>query len=196
MPGKKWFGASRTVIVMALAYSLLFLAFSIASAVTYSTVTIAGQSITYENPERIAQVLGNGTLFLGFNTSIVNPSPYSIHVTSINWYTELINATGSPTLIVLTSSYTAENVGVLVPAGADMNLSFKGYISGTLLARVNGFINYSNEHGASYTLTTAPYAHSFEFRGWLDDFKHDYLREAYLNGLVSIDLVYTYGMGE
>lgn len=194
MPGRKWLGVNRTVIVLTLAYSVLFLVFSVISAVTYSKVTLADQQIVAENPQHIALVLENGTLFIGFKIRVSNPSPYSIHVTSINWYSEIKNTSGNPSVIPLASNYTAENVGIIVEAGADSDISLGWYVTGELLDKVNGYIAYWDARGANYTLTTAPYAHSFEFRGWLDDFKHDYFRENYLNGLVTIDLTYTYGL--
>ncbi len=196
MPEKKWIDVNRTAFVLVLAYSLLFLAFSVVSAVTYSKVTVADQQIVAEDPQRIAEVQQNGTLFIGFKVRIVNPSDFAIRVASINWYSEIKNGSGSPAVIPLASNYTAENVGIVIPAGVTRDLSLGWYVTGDILDQVKGFISYSNSHGQNYTLLTAPYAHSFEFRGWLDDFKHDYLRENYLNGLVLIDLSYSYGMGD
>jgi len=193
MARKEWFGLNRAVLVLTVAFSLVFLAFSVTSAVTYSKINLAQEQIVMENEKRVAEILPNGTLFIGFSVRIVNPSEYVIHVASISWYSEVLNGTSA---IPLASNYTTENLGVTIAASASTDLAFGWFIVGDLFEQLKGFINYSDSKGVVYTLLTAPYAHSFEFRGWLDDFKHDYLRENYLNGLVTVDLRYTYGLGE
>jgi hypothetical protein len=195
MSGKNWFGVNRVAFVLTVAFSVLFLSYSVVSAVTYSKVTLAQQQIALEDPQRIAEVQPNGTLFIGFTVRIANPSGYDIRVSSMNWYSLIRNGTGN-NVISLASNYTAENVGLTIPAGAVTNISLGWYLSDEDLAEVKGFINHSASLGLVYTLLTVPYAHSFEFTGWLDNFKHDYLRENYLNGLVTVDLTYTYGMEE
>lgn len=192
MATKNWFGINRTVLVLVLAFSLVFLAFSVISAVSYSKVNLAQQDIVIENQERIAELMPNGTLFVGFKAQISNPSGYVIHVTSLNWYSEVRNGSAA---IIVSENYTAENAGIIFEKESNRTFMFGWYVTGKVLERLQGFINYSAAHGVDYTLADIPYAHSFEFRGYLDDFQHDYLRENYLNGLVSIDLTYQYGMG-
>ena len=191
MATKEWLGMSRVVLVLTLVFSLVFLAFSVTSAVTYSKVNLAQERIVLENPERIVEVLPNGTLFLGFKIQMINPTGYAVHVTSLNWYSEVVNVTAA---IPLVSNYTAENVGLVFAKDTTINLAFGWYVTGGPLERLLGFFNYSALHDLNYSLQTAPYAHSFEFVGYLDDFKHDYDRENYLNGLVTINLTYEYGM--
>ncbi len=190
MAAKEILGMSRVVFVLSLVFSLVFLAWSTVSAITYSRVNIAQQQIVLESPERIANVMPNGSLFIGFKVNVSNPSGYTVHVTSMNWYSEVLNGSSGIPLVSNYSS-TAEEVGTVLPK-TTVSFTFGWYVTGGPLERLLGFINYSASKGTHYTLLTAPYAHSFEFIGHLDDFKHDYLREEYLNGLVTIDLEYKY----
>lgn len=195
MSGKTWFGVNRVAFLLTVVLSILFLSFSVASAVTYSKVTLAQQEIALEDPQQIVDVKQNGTLFVGFSVKVANPSEFDIRISSINWYSLIRNGTDAD-VIYLASNYTAENVGLRVEARSDADITLGWYVTGTDRAEVNGFINYSASIGQDYTLLTVPYSHSFEFNGWLGDFKHDYYRENYLNGMVRIDLTYTYGMEE
>ena len=189
MTTREWLGMSRVVFVLTLAFSLIFLAFSVISSVTYSKVNLAQEDIVLESPQRITEIRANETLFIGFTARVVNPTGYTVHLTSLNWYCAIVNGTG---LIPLVSNYTSENVGLVIDQKSTVSLSFGWYVTGGPLERLLGFISYTG----NYTLQTVPYAHSFELVGYLDDFKHDYDRENYLNGLVRIDLAYEYGMEE
>ncbi len=194
MQERKWLGLNRILVILTSVFSVVFLVLLALSGIAYSNVTLAQQRIVLENPERIAEVKGNGSLFIGFAVRISNPTGFHIHVSSINWYSQLRNGSKDP--IHLADNYTAENVGLIILPRAHTDLSLGWYVSSATLAQVKGFINYSASIGESYTLSTVPYEHSFVFKGWLDDYKHDYYRENYLNGLVTVSLEYSYGVGE
>ena len=196
MAKKKWPGGKRLVFVLSLAFSLMFLAFSLVSAVTFSRVSLAQQQIDLVGPERIAELQPNGTLWIGFRVRVANPTDFTVRISSISWYSQVDNGSGDPRVIPLASNFTSGNLGLTVPSNGGGNLSFGWYITGETLAKLKGYVNFSNSHGHDYTLETIPYEHSFEFIGTLDDFKHEYLRENYLNGLVTIELVYTYSAEE
>jgi hypothetical protein len=59
------------------------------------------------------------------------------------------------------------------------------------LSKLFGFINYSQGLGQSYTLETLPYMHDFSIMLMIGEFEHEYLREGYLNNLVTVSLTYS-----
>lgn len=192
MAVRGWLRKTRVALTLSVIFSLLFLASSILSATTYSRVIVAQQKIVLEDPVRSASVLPNGTVKIGLSVNVVNPSGYVIHISSLSWYTQIENSTGNPPVIPLASALYSEGSALIITA-KQTKTYVDAYITdrGTLSA-LKGYVNYSNSRGQGITLWTAPYAHSFDIRGWLDDFKHDYFREEYLNQLVEIDLVYVY----
>lgn len=189
----EWIRETRVALVLSIALALVFLSFSVLSAITYSRVIVAQQEIALENPVRSATVLTNGTLKIEFRVSVVNPSGYAIHITTLSWYTQIDNSTGNPPIIPLASQLYSANSALTISAKETKDYVFDAYISDPrMLTDLKGYVNFSNAQGHQLTLETAPYAHSFDIRGWLDDFKHDYFREEYLNQLVDIELLYTY----
>ena len=63
-----------------------------------------------------------------------------------------------------------------------------------VISKILGFINFSRSQGVDYTLESVPYLHEFALIATLDDYKHDYLREIYLNDLVTVELTYASGV--
>jgi len=193
MAVREWIKGTWVALAVTLIFALVFLSFSILSAMTYSQVVVAQQKIVLENPVRSASVLTNGTVKIEFSVSVVNPSGYVIHITTLSWYTHIENSTGTPRIITLANELFSENSALTISAKETKNYVFDAYISDrSVLTALKGYVNFSNAQGHDITLATAPYSHSFDIRGWLDDFKHDYFREEYLNQLVDIDLPYTY----
>lgn len=193
MAVREWIKGTWKGLALTLVFTLVFLSFSILSAVTYSQVIVAQQRIALENPVRSASVLPNGTLKIEFSVSVVNPSRYVIHISTLSWYTQIENSTAIPPIIPLANELFSENSALTISAKETKAFVFDAYISDrTTLTALKGFVNFSSSHGSGFTLATAPYAHSFDIRGWLDDYKHDYFREEYLNQLVEIELLYVY----
>jgi len=193
---REWIKGIRVALVLTLILALVFLSFSVLSAMTYSQVIVAQQKIVLENPVRSASVLANGTVKIEFSVSIVNPSGYVIHVTTLSWHTQVDNSTGKPPVIPLANEYYSANSALTISAKETRKYVFDAYISDrSTLTALKGYVNFSNAQGHNITLSTAQYSHNFDIRGWLDGFKHDYFREEYLNQLVDIDLPYTYPEG-
>lgn len=171
----------------------MFLAFTAQSAVTYSKVIVAQQRIVLEDPVRTASILPNGTLKIEFSVSVANPSDYAIHIWTLSWYTEVDNSTGSPPVIPVATQFYSEGYGLTIPAKETKHYVFDAYVTdrGTIRA-LNGYLNHTGAQGSDASLERIPYGHSFDIRGWLDGFKHDYFKEEYLNQLVQVELRYTY----
>lgn len=180
------------MLLSLLVFSLFFLVAIFASTLAYSKVIIAQQEMSLEEPSRSAAVLENGSLELRFAVRLENPGEFPLHVMSTSWYVQVTNQSGSPAIITLARVLFTGTGEIVVAEGLNRSFEFVGIVNGETLSELKGFLNYSNSQGADYTLETGPYIHRFEVRGWLDDFKHDYLREDYLNKLVMFDLVYDY----
>jgi len=190
---REWMKGTRVALALTLILTLVFLSFSILSAMSYSQVIVAQQKIVLENPVRSASVLANGTLKIEFSVGVVNPSGYAIHITTLSWYTQIDNSSGTPPVIPLATQYYSANSALTISAKETRKYVFETYITDrSTLTALKGYVNFSNAHGHTITLATAEYSHNFDIRGWLDDFKHDYFREEYLNELVDIDLPYAY----
>jgi len=179
-------------LVLSVLFSAFFLVSISLSAVTYSKVTLAQQKMTLEDPLRTATLLGNGTLVVGLTILVNNPGDYLVHVATISWYTQIDNVSGSPPVIPLGSSSATQGLGLTIPAKDVRAFTFQVYVSGQKLSELKGYVNYKNSQGGDVNITTLQYKHSFEIRGWFDDFNHEYLREDYLNQLVEFDLRYVF----
>jgi len=183
-----------TVVLYAL-FSVFFLVCSVVSAGTYSAVVRTQRNVELINPTSGVSILPNGSLELDFSIELSNPSRYVLHTQTISWYATLENGTTGPNMIItLGTAYTGPTTGLRVPPKSEKNFSFSSVVSDpAIIARLNGFINYSAASGHTYTLTTLPYNHQFSFIGTIGEFKNDYLREDYLNKLVTVEVTYSSG---
>lgn len=181
-----------------LALSFFFLGACFISAGTYSAVVKAQHIIELTDAEHSAYVLENGSVLLTFSIVLDNPSRYPVTFSSVRWDVSIVNDTGpSVRYIILGGEYYGLSAGLSAAARSQTTYSYELILSGSTLSEVRGFVEYSNVHqGTSLTLETAPYVFEFEVLGWLGDFQHEYLRETYLNDLVTINLTYSSSEGE
>jgi len=181
-----------TAILYAL-FSVFFLVFSVVSASTYSAVVKTQRDVELVGPSHSVSILPNGSLELGFSVQLSNPSRYILHTQTMSWYVTLENgSTGPDSVIPLGSTYSGPTSGLRVLAKSEKNFSFSSLVSDpAVIAKLNGFINYSASSGNMYTLTTLPYIYQFAFIGTIGEFKNDYLREDYLNELVTVEVTYS-----
>ena len=180
----------RLALVLFAVMSAFFFGAAVYSTVTYSSVVRAQVDIGLMNAEQTATANTNGTITLRFSVDLDNPTGYLLHVTSASWQIYIENGTLGPNHIIpLGLVYTGPTAYEDIRAKGTTNLNHELLVvDSAILARLNGFFNYSASIGKNYTVETAPYTNDFRVIAWIDDFKHDYDREQYLNDLVTIDL--------
>jgi hypothetical protein len=190
--GKKskrpWFTATLYTL-----FSVFFLISAMVSVNTYSAVVKAQKDVVLTRPMSSVGLLTNGSLEFSFSIWLENPARYILHSVTYSWYVELDNSSSqTDRVITLGSSYTGPTTGVRVLAHAEMNFSFKSFVSDqAVIDKLAGFVKYSRSLGYNYSLTTIPYTYKFSLMGNLGEFKNDYLREQYLNDLVTIEVSYS-----
>ena len=180
------------VAILYALFSVFFLVCSVISAGTYSAVVKTQRDVTLIHPARNVSVLPNGSLEVTFSIELANPSRYVLHTQTMSWYAQLENdTTGLDRIIILGSAYAGPTSGLRVLPESVKNFSFSSVVSDhAVIAKLNGYVNYSAAQGRSYNLTTLPYVFLFDFIGTIGEFKNDYLREDYLNDLVTVEVAY------
>lgn len=176
-----------------LVFSLFFVVACLVSANTYSAIAQAQQDITLLNPSYGAEIVRKGHMNVSFNVQLHNPSRYILHVYTLSWYAKLENASSPDEKVIpVGEDYIGPSRYLEVPARTTLNYTLWTEVSDpTTLARLFGFINYSQGLGQTYTLETLPYVHDFSIMLIIGEFDHEYLRERYLNELVTVDLTYS-----
>ncbi|HIJ17055.1 MAG TPA: hypothetical protein HA364_04680 [Thermoplasmata archaeon] len=174
-------------------FSAFFLVAGVLSASTYVSVVSTQNKVLLENASFSADELENGSVEITFSIDLVNPSRYDLKMQSIVWEAFVTNGTsGTGWYIPVGSAYTGPTSYVEVPSGDTMTFSYSSLVSDPeTLAKLNGLVNYSALEGEHLTLETLPYIHEFYTVAWMGDFKHDYLREMYLNEIVKVQLEYS-----
>ncbi|HEX9907096.1 MAG TPA: hypothetical protein VGB78_01335 [Thermoplasmata archaeon] len=176
------------------AVSLTFLAFSVVSAYTYSNVVQAQTTIVLENPAQTATLLENGTLEVSFSMDLNNPSDYVLYATTVSWYAELDTYNGQLRTVIVGEDYSASGRETRIEADSVTALEFIDYLSPVedpeKYTQLTNFINYTAGQGEDYTLETLPYRHELTVVLRIDDFRNDFLRDFYLNQLVTVELYY------
>lgn len=178
---------------MYLAFSLFFLSACIVSVNTYGGVAEAQRNIILENPVELADNVPHGDVNVSFSIQLHNPSRFTLHVYTLSWYAKLVNASSaSDSVIPVGEEYSGPTHYLEVPAKTTITYTFWNVVSDPeVLEKLNGFINYSKSLGTEYTLETLPYEHSFSVIMMIGEFQHDYVREGYLNDLVTMQLGYS-----
>jgi hypothetical protein len=184
---KRWF-----TVALCVAFSLFFLISGIISSMTYSFVVSVQREDKLENPLFSASLLSNGSLRITFNITLSNPSRYILHLSTVTWSVMVHNSSGgSNRTIPIDTAYAGPTAYITVPAKDERVFGYDIVVSDPeTLADLMGYVNYSAQTGHSYTLETIPYYHQFEASAWIGEFGHNYLRESYLNDIVTIDLTY------
>jgi hypothetical protein len=184
---KRWF-----TVTLCVAFSLFFLISGIISSMTYSFVVSVQREDKLENPLFSASLLSNGSLRITFNITLSNPSRYILHLSTVAWSVMVHNSSGgSNRTIPIDTAYAGPTAYITVPAKDERVFGYDIVVSDPeTLADLMGYVNYSAQTGHSYTLETIPYYHQFEASAWIGEFGHNYLRESYLNDIVTIDLTY------
>jgi hypothetical protein len=184
---KRWF-----TVALCVAFSLFFLISGIISSMTYSFVVSVQREDKLENPLFSASLLSNGSLRITFNITLSNPSRYILHLSTVAWSVMVHNSSGgSNRTIPIDTAYAGPTAYITVPAKDERVFGYDIVVSDPeTLADLMGYVNYSAQTGHSYTLETIPYYHQFEASAWIGEFGHNYLRESYLNDIVTIDLTY------
>ena len=182
----------RIALVLFAAMSTFLFGAAVYSTMTYSSVVQAQVDIGLMNADQTATANTNGTITLRFSVDLDNPTDYLLHVASASWQIYIENGTSGPYHIIsLGLVYTGPTAYEDIPTKGTTTLNRELLVSDSaILARLNGFFNYSASIGKNYTVETAPYTNDFRLIAWLDDFKHDYDRDLYLNDLVAVDLRY------
>lgn len=185
---KRWFS-----VTLYAAFSAFFLVAGMLSTATYVRVVSTQENVSLEDATRTATELANGSLELTFSIDLVNPSGYDLMMQSVVWQAFITNGTAAPGWYTpLGSAYTGPTSYVEVPAGGTRTFEYDTIISDAeTLAVLRGLVNHTVLSGEDVTLETLPYTHEFYLVAWIGDFKHDYLREMYLNDLVKIQLEYS-----
>lgn len=189
---ERWFSVALYAM-----FSAFFLVAGIFSASTYVNVVGAQDRVLLEHASFGAEELADGSLEIRFSIDLVNPSRYDLAMQSVAWEAFVVNGTSGPGwYIPVASDYIGPTAFVEVPSKDRKTFEYVAVVSdaGTL-AKLRGFIDYSSGQGEDYTLGTLPYTHEFYVVAWIGDFKHDYLREMYLNDLVKIQLEYSSEVG-
>ncbi|MCU0852999.1 MAG: hypothetical protein MUC90_07110 [Thermoplasmata archaeon] len=178
---------------MYIVFSLFFLSACIVSANTYGGVAQAQRDIVLESPVESADIVPHGDVNVSFSIQLHNPSRYTLHVYTLSWYAKLVNASStSDRVIPVGEDYSGPTHYLEVPARTTLTYTFWNVVSDPeTMEKLNGFINYSKSLGTDYTLETLPYEHSFSIIAMIGDFQHDYVREGYLNDLVTVELGYS-----
>lgn len=183
---KRWFSVTLYSL-----FSVFFLAAGVMSASTYVRVVGAQDQVVLENASFGVEELGDGTLEVRFSIDLVNPSGYDLWMQAVVWEAFIINGTSGPGwYIPVASDYIGPTAYVEVPARESMTFEFSEMVSDPdTLARLTWLAD--NAPGTDHTLETLPYTHEFYVVAWVGDFKHDYLREMYLNDIVRIEREYS-----
>lgn len=184
---KHWF-----TVILCVAFSLFFLVSGIVSSMTYSSVVSVQREDKLENPSYSASLLSNGSLRITFNITLANPSRYTLHLSTVVWSVMVQNSSaGSNRLIPIDTAYAGPTAYITVPAKDERVFSYDIVVfDPKTLTNLMGFVNYSAQTNHSYTLETIPYYHQFEASAWIGEFGRNYLRESYLNDIVTIVLRY------
>ena len=180
-------------VTLYLVFSLFFVGACLVSANTYSAIAQAQRDISLQNPEFDAEIVQKGHLNVSFNVQLYNPSRYTLHVYTLSWYAKLENASSPDERVIpVGEDYVGPTQYLKVPARTTLNYTLWYEVSDpATLAKLFGFVNYSQGLGQSYTLETLPYIHDFSIMLIIGEFEHEYLREGYLNDLVTVDLTYS-----
>jgi hypothetical protein len=188
---------NRFAVILISFMCVLFLALGIFSTANYTRVISSLDKIELVDVMSGEVAIDQSAVRTTFSAELANPSRYDIQVTSVNWRVVIYNYTSVPrTLIVVASDYIGPTEGLQLSAGESMPFSYDVLVSDPgVMERLRGFINYSDSLGVEYDLDSLPYEQEFTILGWLGDFRHDYLRETYLNDLVKVDIDYTSGEG-
>jgi hypothetical protein len=180
-------------VTLYVVFSLFFLGACFVSANTYSAIAQAQRDIALESPQFDAEIVQHGHLNISFSVQLHNPSRYTLHISTLSWYTTLVNSSNPDERIIpLGEDYVGPTRYLEVPAKSTVNYTFWAIVSDPVtLSKLFGFANYSNGLGQSYNLETLPYTHEFTVMLYIGEFDHDYDREAYLNNLVTVILAYS-----
>lgn len=180
-------------VTLYLVFSLFFVGACLVSANTYSAIAQAQRDISLQNPEFDAEIVQKGHLNVSFNVQLYNPSRYTLHVYTLSWYAKLVNASNTDAPVIpVGEDYVGPTQYLKVPAKTTLNYTLWYEVSDpATLAKLFGFVNYSQGLGQSYTLETLPYIHDFSIMLTIGEFEHEYLREGYLNDLVTVNLTYS-----
>jgi len=182
----------RVSIVLYIAFCLFFLISSMVSVNTYSAVVKAQKDIVLQNPHATVSILPDWSMKFTFSIELKNPSRYVLHAEFVSWAVKLENQSSQTEMVIsLATDYSGPTAGVRALDHSVKNFSYTAVVSNpATIAKLNGFIAYSSAQGEQYTLTTLPYSNNFDVMMTIGEFKNDYLREAYLNQLVTIELSY------
>jgi len=180
-------------VTMYLVFSLFFLSACLVSVNTYGAIAQAQRDISLENPVIGADIVPHGDVNISFSVQLHNPSRYTLHVFTLSWYAKLVNASSTNDRVIpVGEDYSGPTHYLEVPAKTTIDYTFWTVVSDpAILEKLNGFINYSKGLGTDYTLETLPYEHSFSVILMIGEFDHDYVREGYLNSLVTVELGYS-----
>lgn len=189
---ERWFSVTLYAL-----FSAFFLVAGVVSTSTYVNVVGAQYEVALEDASFSAEDLGDGALEVRFSIDLVNPSRYALAIQSLVWEAIVINGTSGPGwYIPVADDYIGPTAYVEVAPMDTMTFEFAVVVDDPLtLSRLQGFIDYSAGQGQEYTLETLPITHEFYVVAWVGDFKHDYLREMYLNEMVRIELEYSSEVG-
>jgi hypothetical protein len=185
---KHWVSVTLYIVL-----SLFFLGACLVSTNTYGGIAQAQRDIALLNPQYDAHATVEGGVNISFTVQLYNPSRFTLHVYTLAWYTALVNMSSTTErTIPLGEDYVGPTRYVEVPAKTTVNYSFWAVVDDPAkLAKLTGFINYMRGLGEDYTLETLPYHHEFATTMYIGGFNHDYLRERYLNSLVTVSLDYS-----
>jgi len=185
---RRWFSVMLYSI-----FSAFFLIAGIVSTSTYVTVVAAQDQVVLDNVSFGTEELGDGTLEVRFSIDLVNPSRYNLWMQAVVWEAFIINGTSGPGwYIPIASDYIGSTEYVEVPAHDRKIFEFFEIVSDEeTLAKLNWLVGNATSSGTDCTIETLQYTHEFYAVAWIGDFKHDYLREMYLNDIVRIQLEYS-----
>jgi len=185
---KQWVTATLYLV-----FSLFFVVACMVSANTYSAIAEAQRDISLQNPGFDAEIVRKGHLNVSFNVQLNNPSRYTLHVYTLSWYAKLENSSSPDEKVIpVGEDYFGPTQYLEIPAKTTLNYTLWFEVDDpATLAKLFGFINYSHALGQSYTLETLPYTHDFSIMLIIGEFEHEYVREGYLNELVTINLTYS-----
>lgn len=180
---------------MYLVMSLFFLVAALTSANTYSSLVKAQRDISLGDGIAGVTSLPNGSIAFTFSISLDNPSRYTLRTQTVSFYALIDNSTEvEADWIVLASYYAGPTAYVEVDPKSSKDFSFDLIASDPDdLADLDGYLRYKESIGEEVTVESAPYTYDLEVVAWIGEFRHDYLRENYLNDLVEISLGYTGG---
>jgi hypothetical protein len=176
-----------------LAFSLFFVVACLVSANTYSAIAQAQLDISLQSPHYDAEIVRKGHLNVSFSVQLHNPSRYTLHVYTLSWYAKLENSSSPDERVIpVAEDYIGPSQFLEIPAKTTQNYTLWFEVSDPAkLAKLYGFVNYSHGLGQNYTIETLPFVHDFSIMLMIGEFQHEYLREGYLNSLVTVDLTYS-----